>query len=153
MLSLERTGRKSTLIKIIAGVYKSDSGSLVFNGEPCRLVSPAEAFRKGIAVIHQETSLIPCFSVLENVFLGIESVLKAGILSEKHMLKKYSELNEKLGIRINPKKLVRDLSVAEQKLTEIMKALMHEASFIIMDEPTIPYRKRDRKALFNHQWT
>ncbi len=144
----ENGAGKSTLIKIIAGIYRPDGGDLIFDEEPCRFSSPAESFRKGIAVIHQETSLIPCFTVLANVFLGIEELKPGGILSEKRMLERYAELNRRFGLSIDPQKMVRDLSVAEQKLTEIMKALLHESSFIIMDEPTDSLTEKEIEKLF-----
>ena len=145
----ENGAGKSTLIKIIAGVYRKDSGRMVFQGKERNFVVPAEAYTAGITVIHQETSLIPQLTVLQNVFLGIEPKTRTiRIFDVKEMLRRYREIEGKLGISIDPKIKVRDIGVAEKKLVEIMKALAHSSSLVIMDEPTDSLTEKEIERLF-----
>ena len=131
----ENGAGKSTLVKVIAGVYRRDGGRLLFEGRERSFGSPAEASAAGITVIHQETSLIPTLSVIQNIFLGIEPV-RHGVIDERRMRSQFDGVCGKLGFSLPPHRLARELSVAEQKMTEIMKAMVRKASFIIMDEPT-----------------
>jgi len=131
----ENGAGKSTLVKVIAGVYRKDGGKLRFQGQDRDFATPAEASAAGITVIHQETSLIPTLSVLENIFLGIEPV-RFGVIDSRSMRGTFDEVCRKLDFHLPPQRLARDMSVAEQKMTEIMKAMVRRASFIIMDEPT-----------------
>ncbi len=132
----ENGAGKSTLVKIIAGVYRGDGGTLVFDGVPRSFGSPGDAAAAGIAVIHQETSLIPTLTVLENVFLGIEPRRFLNVIDGRRLRRQYEEICERIGFRLPPDRHARDLSVAEQKMTEILKAMVRNASFLIMDEPT-----------------
>ena len=131
----ENGAGKSTLVKIIAGVYRRDGGSMFLEGTPRDFASPAEASAAGIAVIHQETSLIPTLTVRENVFLGIERT-RFSVIDNQDMRRAFNAVSGRLGFELPPMRLARDLTVAEQKMTEIMKAMVRESSFIIMDEPT-----------------
>jgi ribose transport system ATP-binding protein len=145
----ENGAGKSTLIKIIAGVYKKDSGRIFFRGEERNFMVPADAYAAGITVIHQETSLIPQLSVLQNVYLGIEPKnKKLRIFDVKEMLRRYREIEGKLGITIDPMVKVRDIGVAEKKLVEIMKALAHSSTLVIMDEPTDSLTEKEIERLF-----
>jgi ABC-type sugar transport system ATPase subunit len=132
----ENGAGKSTLVKVIAGVYPSDGGTLFFKGEKRTFASPGEAAAAGIAVIHQETSLIPTLTVLENVFLGIERKSFLNVIDERHTRRDYEAVCERLSFRLPPDRQARELSVAEQKMTEILKAMVRNALFLIMDEPT-----------------
>ena len=133
----ENGAGKSTLVKIIAGVYPQDTGTIVFDGQVSEFNSPADAFKRGMRIIHQETSLIPQLTVLENVFLGLEPTRTLpGVIDGKKLLEEFGTVSDRLDFQLPPHKQVRDLSVAEQKMTEILKAMVHEASFLIMDEPT-----------------
>lgn len=133
----ENGAGKSTLVKIISGVYQRSSGEIVFDSLLENFSSPREAFQKGISMIYQETSLIPELTVLENVFLGSEfSTSIFGIIDEKKSLQKFKEVSEQLNFRLPPKRKVRELSIAQQKMVEILKAMVHETKFIIMDEPS-----------------
>jgi ribose transport system ATP-binding protein len=131
----ENGAGKSTLVKVIAGVYRRDGGTMVFDGAQRNFTSPSEASAAGITVIHQETSLIPTLSVLQNVFLGIEPS-RAGVLDERRMRAEFDAVSQRLGFPLPAGRLARELRVAEQKMTEILKALVRKASLIIMDEPT-----------------
>jgi ribose transport system ATP-binding protein len=132
----ENGAGKSTLVKVIAGVYRRDGGTLFFDGRERDFGSPGEASAAGITVIHQETSLIPTLSVLQNIFLGIEHKALPGIIDERRARKDFQSVCERLSFYLPAERQARDLSVAEQKMTEILKAMVRNASFIIMDEPT-----------------
>lgn len=133
----ENGAGKSTLVKIISGVYKKNKGEILLNDKICDFNSPKEAFKNGISVIHQETSLIPQLTVLQNIFLGMEYLTTPlNIFNEKKMSAIFNAHCLKLNFDLPQNTQARELSVAEQKMTEILKAMVHEASFIIMDEPT-----------------
>lgn len=147
----ENGAGKSTLIKIIAGVYHATAGELHIAGESCAFQRPSDAFAKGIRVIHQETSLIPKATVLQNIFLGHELTYRRvlSLLDEKSMLVQFKQLCKKIGVEIDPFKQVRDLSIAYQKIVEILKALAFDARIIIMDEPTDSLFNEEVERLFD----
>jgi ribose transport system ATP-binding protein len=132
----ENGAGKSTLVKVVAGVYPSDGGTLYFEGRERAFDSPGEAAAAGIAVIHQETSLIPTLTVIENVFLGIERLSFLNVIDDRSTRREYDAVCRRFSFRLPPDRQARSLSVAEQKMTEILKAMVRNASFLIMDEPT-----------------
>jgi ribose transport system ATP-binding protein len=144
----ENGAGKSTLIKLLVGVYQKDSGTIYFNNQKADFDSPAQAFQKGISVIYQENSLIPQLTVIQNVFLGTEHFTPFGLIDEKKIYQEYLNISKKLGFELPPHKEVRNLGVAEQKLVEILKALIHKAKFIIMDEPTASLSESEIELLF-----
>jgi ribose transport system ATP-binding protein len=144
----ENGAGKSTLIKLLVGVYQKDSGTIYFNNQKADFDSPAQAFQKGISVIYQENSLIPQLTVIQNVFLGTEYFTPFGLIDEKKIYQEYLNISKKLGFELPPHKEVRNLGVAEQKLVEILKALIHKAKFIIMDEPTASLSESEIEHLF-----
>lgn len=131
----ENGAGKSTLGKIISGVIQPDSGQMVVDGRPASFASPREALAAGIAMIQQEISLVPKLSVLENVLLGIESN-RAGLLREGDSRQRFDELNTRSGFGLPADRPVWELSVADQKKVEILKAVARNARLIVMDEPT-----------------
>ena len=145
----ENGAGKSTLVKIIIGAYPKDAGQILFNGQPCEFIAPAQAYQRGMSIIYQETSLIPQLTVLENIFLGLEYTHSCwGIIDNKRTIREYDAVCEKFGFHFHPQTLARNLSVAEQKMVEILKAMMHQASFIIMDEPTDSLTDTEIRHLF-----
>jgi len=144
----ENGAGKSTLIKLLVGVYQKDSGTIYFNNQKVDFDSPAQAFQKGISVIYQENSLIPQLTVIQNVFLGTEYFTPFGLIDEKKIYQEYLNISKKLGFELPPHEEVRNLGVAEQKLVEILKALIHKAKFIIMDEPTASLSENEIEHLF-----
>jgi len=144
----ENGAGKSTLIKLLVGVYQKDSGTIYFNNQKADFDSPAQAFQKGISVIYQENSLIPQLTVIQNVFLGTEYFTPFGLIDEKKIYQEYLNISKKLGFELPPHEEVRNLGVAEQKLVEILKALIHKAKFIIMDEPTASLSESEIEHLF-----
>jgi ribose transport system ATP-binding protein len=132
----ENGAGKSTLVKLIAGVYRRDAGTVIFEGRERHFGSPGEAALAGIVVIHQETSLIPTLTVMENVFLGMEYRVFPGVIDNRRARKEFEAACRRLGFDLPPQKAARDLSVAEQKMVEIVKSMVRKASLLIMDEPT-----------------
>ena len=133
----ENGSGKSTFAKILSGVYQPDAGEILYQGTPVRLVDPLVARRHGVAEIYQEFSLVRTLSVAENVFLG--RLPGRGVLSSVDwptMRRRTVELLDAFGIRVNPDAVVGSLSVAEQQLVEIAKAISMDARLLILDEPT-----------------
>ena len=144
----ENGAGKSTLIKVLVGAYKRNSGEIYFNSQKADFDSPAQAFQNGINVIYQENSLIPQLTVIQNVFLGAEHFTPLGLIDEKKTYQEYLDISEKLGFELPPHEEARNLGVAEQKLVEILKALIHKTKFIIMDEPTASLSENEIEHLF-----
>lgn len=144
----ENGAGKSTLMKILSGVYKKDQGQIFLNEESVEVVSPKDATNKGIAIIHQELNLVPYLTVYENIFLGRELKTSFGILNRKEMKKETKEILDKLKVNIRPTSLVRSLSIAQQQMVEIAKALSLNAKIIIMDEPTDTLTDKEVSSLF-----
>jgi ribose transport system ATP-binding protein len=126
---------KTTLIKILCGVYQPDEGQMLRRGEPIKLETPIDARKAGIATVFQEFSLVPTLSVAENIFLG-QTPRRGLFVDWKGMRKGASEMLARMEVAIDPDRTVSSLSVAEQQLVEIAKALAADASMIILDEPT-----------------
>jgi len=144
----ENGAGKSTLIKVLVGAYKRNSGEIYFNHQKAEFDSPAQAFQNGINVIYQENSLIPQLTVIQNIFLGTEYFTPFGLIDEKKIYQEYLYISKKLGFELPPHEEARNLGVAEQKLVEILKALIHKTKFIIMDEPTASLSKNEIEHLF-----
>jgi ribose transport system ATP-binding protein len=144
----ENGAGKSTLIKLVVGAYKRDSGDIYFDNQKVEFTSPAQAFQSGLSVIYQENSLIPQLTVIQNIFLGVEHFTSLGILDEKKIYEQYLSITKQLGFELPSFEKVRNLGVAEQKLVEILKALIHKVKFIIMDEPTASLSENEAEHLF-----
>jgi ABC-type sugar transport system ATPase subunit len=133
----ENGAGKSTLMNILSGVYHADEGTMEFEGIPVSFDQPRAANLAGIAMIHQELSLAQHMSAAENIFEGRMPKTKLGFIDRKKMYRNCESLLSRLGVtHINPKTLVKNLSVSEMQLLEIVKALSLEARMLIMDEPT-----------------
>ena len=144
----ENGAGKSTLMKILAGVYVRDAGEVSFDGEIVNHTHPLQAMRAGIATVFQEFNLLPERSVAENVFLGREP-RKGGFVDNAGMARETAALLAQLGIDfIDPSSLVRTLSVAEQQIVEITKALSFDARVISMDEPTAALADNEVELLY-----
>ncbi len=131
----ENGAGKSTLLKILSGAQRPDSGTITLEGEPQSFAQPHEAQRKGIVTIYQEFTLIPTLSVAENIMIGREAG-RAGFVNWPATFRAAREALDRLGLSIEPRRLVRDLSIADQQMVEIARALSVKARLIIMDEPT-----------------
>ncbi len=143
----ENGAGKSTIIKIITGVYTKDDGQIYMDGKPVEINSRQDARKAGIAVIYQELSLIPALSVMENIFLGQE-ISKHGFSSLKKMRVQVQELIDRLGFDIDPDAVVETMSMAKRQMVEILKALLVRAKLIIMDEPTSSLSASEQEILF-----
>ncbi|WP_374007464.1 sugar ABC transporter ATP-binding protein [Leifsonia sp. LS-T14] len=132
----ENGAGKSTLVKIVAGLYQRDSGEMRFRGETVDFGTTAEAKNAGIAVIYQEPTLFPDLSVTENIFMGRQPTDRFGRVDRKAMRSEAREIFQRLGVHIDPDRLAEGLSIADQQLIEIAKAISLDARLLIMDEPT-----------------
>lgn len=145
----ENGAGKSTLLKIISGLLTSDGGEMFLNGSEVHFKSPSDAQKKGIAMVYQELTLIPELSVEENIFLNIEPKNKLSIINRKKMTLDLYAVMEEYGIELSPKTLIKNLSVAEQQMTEILKILVRNPEIIILDEPTSALAQAEVEKLFN----
>lgn len=132
----ENGAGKSTLIKIITGVYQPDGGEVYLDGESVDFADPRESRRHGIAAIYQEPSLFPDLDIAENIFVGRLPTSRLRRVAWKEMYAEARALLERLGVRLDLKQKARSLSVAQQQMVEIARALSVEARILIMDEPT-----------------
>lgn len=145
----ENGAGKTTLVKILSGVYSKDKGSIKLNGKECCFRSPSDAYNRGIGIVFQSSSLVNGFTVLENVFLGMEPRTKIGIINKKGMLKSYKNLCDRIGWNLSPKVLIEKLSLAERKIVEVMKCLVRDSRIVIMDEPTDSLTKKESNIVFS----
>jgi rhamnose transport system ATP-binding protein len=132
----ENGAGKSTLVKILAGVHPPDSGTLAVGGRQVVLDSPAAARDAGIAVIYQEPIMFPDLAVAENIFIGRQPLHAGRLIDARAMRAEAAAIFERLDVRLDPARIARGLSIAEQQIVEIAKALSLEAKVIVMDEPT-----------------
>ena len=144
----ENGAGKSTLMKILTGVYTKDAGTVLVDGKEVNYKNPQEAEKAGIVFIYQELNVMFDLTVEENLFMGKEIHGKFGICDRKAMQKKAREALNTLGVDISPKTVMSELSVGQQQMVEICKALMADAKVIIMDEPTAALTQSETVALF-----
>lgn len=146
----ENGAGKSTLIKILSGVYSRDSGTVKVKGEEVAFANPKDAEERGINIIHQELNIIPHLTVTQNMFLGKELTYgKFGFLNKKAMKEATLESLKELGVtNINPEEPAGNLSVGQQQMIEIARALATKSELIIMDEPTAALTDREIEILF-----
>ncbi len=144
----ENGAGKSTLVKILAGVHQPDSGSLFINGEDTVLHGPAAARQAGIAVIYQEPTLFPDLSVAENMFIGRQPLRSGRRIDTGKMRADAQAIFARLGVPLDPARVARGLSIADQQVVEIGKALSLDARVIVMDEPTAALSAAEVDRLF-----
>jgi rhamnose transport system ATP-binding protein len=132
----ENGAGKSTLVKILGGVYRPDSGTLTVDGEPVEFAGPADAQAAGISIIYQEPSLFPDLTVAENIFMGRQPLGTGRRIDRRAMEREAREIFTRLGVHLDPSRPARGLSVADQQIVEIAKALSFNAKVLVMDEPT-----------------
>lgn len=143
----ENGAGKSTIIKILAGHYQPDQGTIFIDGEETSFPSPRAARLKGIAVIHQELQLIPEMSVAENISLGQWPVQSRLFIDKKSMIKRAEQVLAQLGLPIDPMSPVSKLSIGQQQLVEISRALSFDAKVMILDEPTASLAQHETELL------
>ena len=133
----ENGAGKSTMMKVINGMYKPDSGEIIFDGKPWNPKNSAQARQQGIAMIHQEVNIIPEMTILQNMYLGHEQMQKNHLfLDEVKMEKEAGRYLEQEGLDYDLNKKMKDISLAEAQMIEIIKAISSNAKIILMDEPT-----------------
>lgn len=143
----ENGAGKSTLMKVLTGVYKKDSGKITFKGKDFNVKNPKEAADLGVSIIHQEFNLLPHLTVAQNIFIGREP-RKGFIIDEKKMVQDTKRLLESMNLKIDPNSKVDSLSVAQQQMTEIAKALSVKSEVLLLDEPTSALTESEIEELF-----
>jgi len=143
----ENGAGKSTLLKVLSGAQRPDSGRIEFQGRAVELATPHAAQRQGIVTIYQEFNLVPHLTIAENVFIGREP-RRAGFVHWRTMAERTRAITGRLGLDLDPRALVRDLSVAEQQMVEIARALSMESRLIVMDEPSSALSSTEVEKLF-----
>lgn len=144
----ENGAGKSTMMKVLTGIYTKDAGSLMWLGKETSFKGPKYSEQAGIGIIHQESNLIPQLSIAENIFLGCEFVGRFGNIDWKAMYREADKLLAKLNLRFTSDRLVGDLSIGDQQMVEIAKVLSFESKVIIMDEPTDALTDTETESLF-----
>ena len=147
-LAGENGAGKSTLTRVIAGVHQPTTGSVAFEGKPVAWTSPRDATAAGIHVIYQEFNLFPHLSAAENIFLGHERRNALGLVDHRRTRRDAAAILQRLGVSIDPEALVNELSVADQQMVEIARALVHDVKLLILDEPTAVISGREVDLLF-----
>jgi len=145
----ENGAGKSTLMNIISGIMKHDSGELYIEGKLCNFDSVTQSMEFGVGYVHQEQVLCPSISVAENIFLGQKIVKKSGAVDYKRMYRETNELIQKFGLSIDPTVKLNRLSVSNQQVVEIARALARNCKILIFDEPTSSLTERETETLFD----
>lgn len=144
----ENGAGKSTMMKVLTGIYSKDAGSVRFLGKEVAFHGPKASQDAGIGIIHQELNLIPQLTIAENIFLGREFVNRFGRIDWKRMYAEADKLLQRLNLRYSSHRLVGELSIGDQQMVEIAKVLSFESQVIIMDEPTDALTDTETASLF-----
>jgi len=144
----ENGAGKSTLMKVLGGIYSLDEGSISIDGLEVKINSVKDAKHFGISIIHQEIVLVPYLSIAENIFLGREPLKKSGFIDKKRMFQNAQKLLDDFGMELSASTLVDNLTVAQQQMIEIIKAVSFNSKIIIMDEPTSSLTEKEVRFLF-----
>ena len=131
----ENGAGKSTLMSVLFGLYQAEEGEIRKNGQVVKIQNPNDANDLGIGMVHQHFKLVECFSVLDNIILGVEDS-KMGVLQRDKARQKVMALSERYGLKVDPDALIEDISVGMQQRTEILKMLYRDNEILIFDEPT-----------------
>ncbi|OBR92887.1 galactose/methyl galactoside import ATP-binding protein MglA [Clostridium ragsdalei P11] len=142
----ENGAGKSTLMNILTGLYKPDSGEIKINGKNVEFNSPKDAITCGIGMVHQHFKLVRAFTVAENIMLGLRNLKE--IYNKKYIEDEIEKNAQEYGLYVNPKAKIWQLTVGEQQKVEIVKALMHGAKILIMDEPTAVLTPKEGESLY-----
>jgi simple sugar transport system ATP-binding protein len=131
----ENGAGKSTLMSVLFGLYQAEEGEIKKNGQIVKINNPNDATKFGIGMVHQHFKLVECFTVIDNIILGVEDT-KLGFIEKKLARKKVMDLSEKYGLKVDPEAKIEDISVGMQQRVEILKMLYRENEILIFDEPT-----------------
>ncbi|MCR5231485.1 MAG: sugar ABC transporter ATP-binding protein [Acholeplasmatales bacterium] len=144
----ENGAGKSTMMKCLFGIYSKDEGTIYFNGETIDYQGPKESLENGIAMVHQELNQCLDRTVVDNMFLG-RYPTRHGVIDEKRMLEVCTRLFSSLNMDVNPKQVMRTMSVSQRQMVEIAKAVSYDAKIIVLDEPTSSLTEREIRKLFS----
>jgi len=144
----ENGAGKTTLMNVLYGLLQPDEGEIRVDGKPIVIHSPKDAINAHIGMVHQHFMLVPVFTVAENVILGLEPTRGLDLLDRRKARRQVRELSERYGLQVNPDALVEDLPVGVQQRVEIIKALIRQASVLILDEPTAVLTPGETEDLF-----
>lgn len=145
----ENGAGKSTLMKLLLGMYKPDCGEIFIKGTERKINNSSDALKAGIAMIHQEISLLPFQTIAENIWIGREPVDKLGLLDWKKLNAMTTQLLEDINLKFNPKTIVNHLSISGMQMIEIARAVSYNSDVIIMDEPTSALTETEVEILFD----
>ncbi|AWK83511.1 ribose ABC transporter ATP-binding protein RbsA [Photobacterium damselae] len=145
----ENGAGKSTLMKVLTGIYSKDAGEIRYQGAPVHFHGPRHSQEAGISIIHQELNLIPELTIAENIFLGREKTNAFGGIKWAEMYREADALLKRLNVKHSSRQLLGELSLGEQQMVEIAKALSFKSQVIIMDEPTDALTDTETESLFN----
>ena len=144
----ENGAGKTTLMNVLYGLMQPDEGEILIDGKAVQFHSPGDAIAAGIGMVHQHFMLVPVFTVAENVTLGIEETRRSGLLDRRKTRQDVRELSRRYGLEVDPDALVENLPVGIQQRVEIVKALVREATVLILDEPTAVLTPAETEDLF-----
>nr|WP_066627061.1 sugar ABC transporter ATP-binding protein [Clostridium magnum] len=145
----ENGAGKSTLMKVLGGIYSIDKGEIYIDGQRVEVKSVKDAQDLGISIIHQELVLVPYMTVAENIYLGRELVGASGLVDKKAMIREAQKLLDSFELKIKASSLVVGLTVAQQQMVEIIKAISFNAKILVMDEPTSSLTDKEVEFLFS----
>ena len=145
----ENGAGKSTLMKIVAGLYRPDEGKIILEGQEVDIRNPQIALGLGIAMVPQELNLVPEMTVAENILLGIEPRNHFGMVDRRLLNQKAREILDSLDVQIKTRTALKNLTVAEQQLIQIARALANQCKILIMDEPTAALSEKEKISLFD----
>ena len=144
----ENGAGKSTMMKVMTGIYQADAGQIILNGEPVSFGGPRQSQAAGISIIHQELNLIDDLSIAENIFLGREPQKFPGLIDWRKMFSEADALLARLNVQRSSREKMGALPLGEQQMIEIAKALSFESNIIVMDEPTDSLTEHETDSLF-----
>ncbi|MBQ8384443.1 MAG: sugar ABC transporter ATP-binding protein [Spirochaetaceae bacterium] len=144
----ENGAGKSTMMKCLFGIYAKDEGQISLEGKPINFKNPKEALENGVAMVHQELNQCLDRTVADNLFLG-RYPTRAGVVDEARMLTESNKLFTSLNMNVNPKTIMRTMSVSQRQMVEIAKAVSYDAKIIVLDEPTSSLTEREVNKLFS----
>ena len=144
----ENGAGKSTLIKVLGGIHQPDSGTISIDGQEVHLENVSQAQARGIGIIHQEIVLVPALTIAENIFLGREPATRLGLRDVKSIQQRAAEMMAALGLTLDVTTPVRKLTIAQQQMVEIVKAISFNVKILVMDEPTSSLSEEEVQKLF-----
>ncbi|HSB61522.1 MAG TPA: sugar ABC transporter ATP-binding protein [Vicinamibacteria bacterium] len=145
----ENGAGKSTLMRVLSGATAKDAGEIRVDGRPVEIQGPRHAQALGVGTIYQELTLVPQLSAAENIFLGKEPVLAAGVIDRARLRRDAAALLAGLGVEVDPGEKAGGLGIAQQQMVEVAKALSSEPRLLVMDEPTSALTERETEQLFD----